>query len=75
MRDALGLLESRALYDGPERPVFTRVAELGNALTASFLGASPLHPDASLQRYVNRVGKWVALPKAGPGSGEAADSA
>jgi len=34
---------------------------LGNALTASFLGASPLHPDANLQRYVNRVGKWVAL--------------
>jgi predicted Zn-dependent protease len=35
--------------------------ELGDALTASFLGASPLHPDANLQRYVNRVGKWIAL--------------
>ena len=35
--------------------------QLGEALTASFLGASPLDPDASLQRYVNRVGKWVAL--------------
>jgi len=34
---------------------------LGDALTASFLGASPLHHDANLQRYVNRVGKWVAL--------------
>jgi predicted Zn-dependent protease len=34
---------------------------LGDALTASFLGASPLHPDANLQRYVNRVGKWIAL--------------
>src|SRR5437868_14965571 len=34
---------------------------LGNALTASFLGASPLSSDASLQRYVNRVGRWVAL--------------
>ena len=34
---------------------------LGNALTASFLGAAPLHPDANLQRYVNRVGKWIAL--------------
>src|SRR5689334_8586432 len=34
---------------------------LGNALTASFLGAAPLHSDASLQRYVNRVGKWIAL--------------
>jgi predicted Zn-dependent protease len=34
---------------------------LGEALTASFLGAAPLHADASLQRYVNRVGKWIAL--------------
>ena len=34
---------------------------LGEALTASFLGASPLHHDANLQRYVNRVGKWIAL--------------
>jgi predicted Zn-dependent protease len=34
---------------------------LGDALTASFLGASPLHQDANLQRYVNRVGKWIAL--------------
>jgi predicted Zn-dependent protease len=34
---------------------------LGDALTASFLGASPLHPDANLQRYVNRVGRWIAM--------------
>ena len=34
---------------------------LGDALTAGFLGAAPLHADANLQRYVNRVGKWVAL--------------
>jgi predicted Zn-dependent protease len=34
---------------------------LGDALTASFLGAAPLHHDANLQRYVNRVGKWLAL--------------
>jgi predicted Zn-dependent protease len=34
---------------------------LGEALTASFLGASPLHPDANLQRYVNRVGRWIAM--------------
>ncbi|HEX4330940.1 MAG TPA: M48 family metalloprotease [Usitatibacter sp.] len=34
---------------------------LGDALTAGFLGASPLHPDANLQRYVNRVGKWCAM--------------
>jgi predicted Zn-dependent protease len=34
---------------------------IGDAATASFLGASPLHADANLQRYVNRVGKWLAL--------------
>jgi predicted Zn-dependent protease len=34
---------------------------LGDALTAGFLGAAPLHPDANVQRYVNRVGKWLAL--------------
>lgn len=33
---------------------------LGQAVTAGFLGAAPLHGDASLQRYVNRVGKWLA---------------
>ncbi len=35
--------------------------QIGSAATAGFLGAAPLHPDANLQRYVNRVGKWLAL--------------
>jgi predicted Zn-dependent protease len=35
--------------------------ELGNGITASFLGATKLAPDQNLQRYVNRVGKWVAM--------------
>ena len=34
---------------------------IGEAATAAFLGASPLHRDANLQRYVNRVGRWLAL--------------
>jgi predicted Zn-dependent protease len=34
---------------------------LGEGVTAAFLGAAPLHPDQNLQRYVNRVGRWVAL--------------
>ena len=33
---------------------------LGEAVTAGFLGAAPLHADPSLQRYVNRVGRWLA---------------
>jgi predicted Zn-dependent protease len=34
---------------------------LGEGITAGFLGAAALHADANLQRYVNRVGKWLAL--------------
>ena len=33
---------------------------LGEGITAGFLGAAPLHKDAGLQRYVNRVGRWLA---------------
>jgi predicted Zn-dependent protease len=53
----------RAIDTANQKKEFSREDEiqLGDALTASFLGASPLHPDAELQRYVNRVGKWVAL--------------
>jgi predicted Zn-dependent protease len=39
---------------------------LGEQAMASFLGASPLHSDANMQRYVNRVGKWVALHSGRP---------
>jgi len=35
--------------------------QLGNGITAGVLGASKLHADQNLQRYVNRVGKWVAM--------------
>jgi predicted Zn-dependent protease len=35
--------------------------QLGNGITAGVLGASKLHPDQGMQRYVNRVGKWVAM--------------
>lgn len=34
---------------------------LGEGIAAAMLGAAPLHRDANLQRYVNRVGRWVAL--------------
>ena len=39
---------------------------LGDALAASVLGASPLHPDANLQRYVNRVGRWLTMHSGRP---------
>jgi predicted Zn-dependent protease len=39
---------------------------LGEGITSGFLGAAPLHSDANLQRYVNRVGKWLALHSGRP---------
>ena len=39
---------------------------LGDDLASGFLGAAPLDPDANLQRYVNRVGKWLALHSGRP---------
>jgi len=35
--------------------------QLGQGITAGLLGAAPLHKDERLQRYVNRVGRWVAM--------------
>ena len=34
---------------------------LGEGITSGFLGAAPLHRNEQLQRYVNRVGRWLAL--------------
>ena len=33
---------------------------LGDGIASGFLGATRLHPDERLQRYVNRVGRWLA---------------
>ena len=35
-------------------------AALGEKFASTFLGAVPLHSDANLQRYVNKVGQWIA---------------
>lgn len=34
---------------------------IGRQIAGDLLGAAPLVPDAKLQRYVNQVGRWVAL--------------
>lgn len=34
---------------------------MGGQMAAIILGSAPLHNDLSLQKYVNRVGQWVAL--------------
>ncbi len=35
--------------------------QIGKDLAARLLGAAPLAKDENLQRYVNRVGRWLAL--------------
>lgn len=40
--------------------------ELGRGLTARVLGAAPLVEDEGLQRYVNRVGMWLAMQSERP---------
>ncbi len=39
---------------------------MGDGIAAMILGASPLYPDQNLQRYVNRVGRWVAMQSGRP---------
>ena len=40
--------------------------EMGKQLAAVLLGAKPLSPNMALQRYVNRLGRWIALQSARP---------
>jgi predicted Zn-dependent protease len=35
--------------------------DLGTGIAANLLGAAPLLPNPEMQRYVNRVGQWLAL--------------
>lgn len=41
-------------------------AEIGFEAAATLLGAAPMLDDAAMQRYVNRVGRWVALQSERP---------
>jgi len=41
-------------------------ARIGQQIAGNLLGAAPLVRDDSLQRYVNRVGRWVALQSERP---------
>ena len=44
----------------------TREIDIGRQLAAVLLGSKPLHRDAALQRYVNRLGRWIALQSPRP---------
>jgi predicted Zn-dependent protease len=59
--DLVGLLsQSMEQIDEPKE------IEIGRQLAAVLLGAKPLHPDMALQRYVNRLGRWIGLQSARP---------
>ena len=40
--------------------------ELGGGIASSLLGAAPLLDNPALQRYVNRIGRWIALQSERP---------
>ncbi len=40
--------------------------QMGDGIGAMILGASPLYPDQNLQRYVNKIGRWVASQSSRP---------
>lgn len=53
--DLVGLLGQDAPVDEAKE------IELGRQLAAVLLGSKPMHADAALQRYVNQLGRWIAL--------------
>lgn len=59
--DLFGLLsQSLDQIDEPKE------IEIGRQLAAVLLGTKPLHPNMALQRYVNRVGRWISLQSPRP---------
>ncbi|MGI9133144.1 MAG: M48 family metalloprotease [Rhodoferax sp.] len=59
--DLVGLLsQSLEQIDEPKE------IEIGRQLAAVLLGAKPLHGNMALQRYVNRLGRWISLQSERP---------
>ena len=55
---------AQALLGGRTSPEEER--QIGRQIAGNLLGASPLVRDEALQRYVNRVGRWVAMQSERP---------
>jgi len=55
----------KALLQGKTSP--EEEVRIGQQIAGNLLGAAPLVRDETLQRYVNRVGLWVALQSERPG--------
>ena len=43
-----------------------KAIEIGKQLASVLLGAKPLHNNLALQRYVNRLGRWISLHSSRP---------
>ena len=58
--DFMALLSSEGPIDEAKE------IEIGRQLAAVLLGSKPMHGDAALQRYVNQLGRWIALQTSRP---------
>lgn len=60
-QDLIGLLtQSLDQIDEPKE------IEIGRNLAAVLLGAKPMDPNMAMQRYVNRLGRWISLQSSRP---------
>jgi predicted Zn-dependent protease len=57
---------ARLLNQSVEQIDEAQEIEMGKQLASVLLGAKPLLPQLALQRYVNRLGRWIALQSARP---------
>lgn len=56
-----GLSVGKDLVDSQKDMPEPEEIELGENVMAGVLGAAPLHDNDRIQRYVNQVGRWIAL--------------
>ncbi|GLR14136.1 peptidase M48 [Chitinimonas prasina] len=62
-----GLETAKKVVDANRDITEAEEVQMGGELAATLLGAAPLVDDAEMQRYVNRVGVWLALHSERPG--------
>jgi predicted Zn-dependent protease len=56
----------KSLSDSLENIDEPKEIEIGRQLAAVLLGSKPLDKDMALQRYVNRLGRWISLHSSRP---------
>lgn len=55
-----------ALLQSPNAVTAAQEVELGRQMAAQLLSGKPLDPTPEVQRYVNRLGRWIALQSTRP---------